>query len=327
MNKPKSKIGAAFDKWLSKYDDIPKFHRKRKYLFVYSMTILSVISFAVFYVAVNIDSILMAFQEFTSFDPNTGRAEYKWSLANFSRFWEEMTYKGYATQNFKAALKNTLFIFFLGNAWAIPMQFIVSYYLYKKITGYKIFRWILYLPSVLSSVVMVTIYRNVVAADGLLSFVSIKLGYGPITWLLDTDKWAKWTMLIYCDWIGFAGSYIVLTAAMMRIPEELIEAAKLDGITPTKEFFKIIIPMIWPTVYIIILQKVTGFLSADGPVLLLTNGEHDTYTIGFWFYSKVILGAQFNYPSAIGLLMTLFVAPIALLARHFLDKVYADVEY
>lgn len=318
---------SAVESFLRKYDDIPKFFRKSKYLFIFCMSILSILSFCIFYLGINFSSIMMAFRESTGRDPQTYQETFRWSFANFRRFWEEMSYQGYAVTTFKAALKNTLFLFVLGNLWSIPMQYITSYYLYKKICGWKIFRWILYFPSIISSVVMITIFKNIVEVNGLLSTLSMKLGFGPVTFLLSTDKWAKWTLLVYNDWMGFAGSYIVLTAAMMRIPMEVIESAKLDGVGPVREFFKIIIPMIWPTVHILLLQKITGILSADGPVLLLTGGAHDTYTIGYWFYSKVIMGGQFNYPSAIGLIMTLFVAPIAIIARKLLDKVYADVEY
>lgn len=325
--KRKKTLKERFENWLRKYDDIPKFHRKRKYSFVFFMIIWSIIDFLVFYVAVNISSILMAFQEFTGYDKVTWEPTYKWSFENFRRFWQDITYTGYANASFRNALRNTLFLFVAGNAWAIPMQFIVSYFLYKKVFGYKVFRWVLYLPSIISSVVVVTIFKNIVEVNGLLSSLSMKMGNGPITGMLTDEKMAKWTVLIYNCWMGFAGSYIILTAAMMRIPAEVIEAGKLDGANAAREFFSLIFPMIWPTVHIIILQKITGILSADGPILLLTGGGGDTYTIGFWFYSQVIVSQSFEYPSAIGLIMTLVIAPIAIIARKLLDRVYADVEF
>ena len=92
---------------MRKYDDFPKPLRKRKYIFVFSMLILSVISWAVFYVYLNFSSIIMAFKEFVGYE--SGKEVYRWSFANFERFWSEMTYNGWATSSFKAALKNTLF--------------------------------------------------------------------------------------------------------------------------------------------------------------------------------------------------------------------------
>lgn len=312
---------------MSKYDDLPKPLRRGKYGFVLFMLALSIVSWAVFYVYVNIDSVLLAFQYFTGeFDENSQRI-YVWSLGNFREFWRQMTNTAYAATEFKAALKNTLFLFVMGNLFSMPMQFLVSYALYKKIAGAKVFKILLYLPAILSTVVMVTIFKNVVEVHGLLSGISIKITGKPIDFLLTTDEWAKWTVLIYNNWVGFAGSYIIITAGMMRIPLEITESAKLDGVGAWREFWRIVIPMIWPTVHIILIQKIAGILTADGPILLLTNGAYDTYTIGFWQYSQVIVSGNLGYPSAIGLIMTAFVAPIAIIARKLLDKVYADVEF
>ena len=313
-------------RFMLRYDDFPKPLRRRKYLFIVLMIGLSVVSWAVFYVYVNFSSILMAFQKFVGYGENYEEI-YAWSFDNFRRFWAEMTNNGYATQEFKAALKNTLFLYVFGNLVTIPTQFLISYVLYKKIPGTKAFKVLLYLPSILSSVVMVTIFKNIVEVHGLLSSISQKLTGHAITGLLSTDEYAKWTVWAYNTWIGFAGSYVLLTAAMGRIPEEIVESAKLDGIGPWSEFWKIVVPMIWPTLYIIILQKITGVLSADGPILLLTGGDHDTYTIGFWYYQQVIVSHSFEYPSAVGLILTLFIAPVAVIARKLLDKVYADVEF
>ncbi|MBQ8685475.1 MAG: sugar ABC transporter permease [Clostridia bacterium] len=318
----KERTKAKIKKYFERYNDYPKPLRKGKYIFVFCMLILTIVRWAVFYVAVNFESIVMAFREFTGYGPNN-EAIYRWSFANFEKFWSEMSYTGWATQSFKAALKNTLFLFFAGNAVTIPTTYLVSYYLYKKMPGTSGFIWILYLPSVLSSVVMVTIFKNIVDANGLISAISIALGRGAITDLLISEDTAKWMVWCYNTWMGFPGAYVLVTAAMRRIPEEIIESAKLDGVTPRTEFFKIIFPLIWPTVQVLLLQKITALLSADGPILLLTGGKADTYTIGYWYYDQVILSHSYEYPSAVGLIMTLFVAPLALLVKKLTDKVEA----
>ena len=200
---------------MSRYNDFPKPLRKYKYLFVFLMLILSIVSWAVFYVYVNLNSIVMAFQEFVGYD-ESNHAIYIWSFDNFRRFWEEMTFMGYASQQFKAALKNTLFLFVMGNIVTIPMTYLISYALYKKVCGYGVFKVLLYLPSILSAVVMVTIFKNIVEVHGLISAISQKLTGKAITVLLHSDKWAKWMIWSYNTWIGFAGSYVLVTAAMKR---------------------------------------------------------------------------------------------------------------
>lgn len=316
----KAETKTKIEKYFERYHEYPKPLRKGKYIFVFSMLILCIVNWFVFYVMVNIDSILMAFKEFVGYGEDY-KEIYVWSFNNFKQFWKEMTYTGWASQSFKAALKNTLFLFFFGNGVAIPMTFFVSYYMYKKMPGTSSFVWICYLPSILSSVVLVTIFKNMIEANGLISSISIAMGKGALTDLLLSEKTAKWMLLIYICWTGFPGSYVIVTAAMRRIPEEIIESAKLDGVNPATEFCYIIFPMIWPTVQIILLQKVAGILSADGPVLLLTGGKADTYTIGYWYYDQVILSHSYEYPSAVGLILTCVVAPLALTVKALTNKI------
>lgn len=311
---------------MRKYDDYPKSLRKNKYKFIFCMLIISVVSFALFYVYVNIQSILLAFKEFVDYAAD-GTNIYKWSFNNFRFLFRELAGNSETSTSLLLAFKNTLLLFFWGNAISFPMGCVVSYYLWKKIVGYKFFRSVFYVPSVLSSVVMVMIYKNMIAPNGLFSTFSIAMTGNPLPSLLQQDSTAIWMVLIYNCWVGFTGSYILLTAALMRIPEEIIESARLDGATPAIEYFKICIPLSWPTLYIILIQKIAGVLSADGPILLMTAGQHKTTTLGYWSYQQVFLNGSYEYASAVGMMMTLVIAPIAITSKSLLGRVYKDVEF
>ena len=329
---------ARFAEYMKRYEDYPKPLRRNKYKFIFCMLILSILSWAVFYVYKNLNAFIMAFQIFEGYGEG-GVEIYRLGFDNFAKFFQEMQTNDVNNASFKNALLNTLFLYIAGNALALPLEYITSYYLYKKISGYKVFRTVFYLPNILSTVVMVTIFKGIVEANGLIAAVYQNANGYPMTdaGLIDTQHWiyslltsktyAKWTVLLYLEWVGLPGSYIVLTAGMNRIPTSVTESAKLDGVSAWGEFWNIVVPMIWPTIHILLLGKITGILSADGPILLLTGGAYDTYTIGFWFYSQIFLSHSYEYPSAIGLLMTCVVAPISIIARKLLDKVYADVEY
>ena len=186
-NLKKQQTASRWRDFMAKYDDLPKPLRRGKYGFIFIMLILSVLSFAVFYVYVNFSSIIMGFQEFIGYDENN-QPVYEWGFGNFIRLWEDLTYDGYASQSFKAALKNTLFLFVMGNIITLPLQYIISYYLYKKIPGHKVFRVLLYLPSILSTVVMVTIFKNIVEVNELISAITQRLTGKAVTVLLSTDE-------------------------------------------------------------------------------------------------------------------------------------------
>lgn len=311
---------------MSKYDDYPKSLRKNKYLFIFCMLIISVISFALFYVYVNIQSILLAFKEFKGYAEDGSRL-YEWNLSNFTFLFKELFGSSETSTSLALAFKNTLLLFFCGNAISFPMGCIVSYCLWKKIPGYKIFRSIFYLPAILSSVVMVMIFKKVIDPNGLISYFYIKFTGNPLPALLQQDSTAIWMIFAYNTWVGFTGSYILLTAALMRIPEEIVESARLDGASPLVEYIRICVPLCWPTLYIILIEKIAGVLSADGPILLMTGGAHQTTTLGYWAYRRVFLDNSYEYASAVGIVMTCIVAPIAIVSKNLLGKVYQDVEF
>lgn len=314
-------------KFWSRYDDLPKPLRKNKYKFILLMLIPSVLSFAVFYVAVNFQSIALAFRQFTGYDA-AGHETYIWTWKNFSRIFQEISDpSGTSGTQLLQAVKNTLLLYFCGNAITIPMACFISYMLFKKMLGTKFFRVVFYLPSILSTVVMVIVFKNIVAPNGFISEIAIMFTGEALPPLLAQDSTAIWMVFIYNTWVGFAGPYLLLTAALTRIPTEILESARLDGASAVKEYFKICIPLIWPTLYIILIQKIASILSADGPILLLTNGLYKTYTVGFWSFNQVIRNHSYEFPAAVGILMTLVVAPIAILARNLLSKVYKDVDF
>lgn len=310
----------------SKYDDYPKPLRKNKYKFIFCMLFLSILSFAVFYVGINAQSILMAFRSFVGYAED-GTEMYVWTFDNFRKIFSELSGNRQASTKLLQAFKNSLLLFFFGNLITLPVGCLLSYFLWKNIPGYKFFRTVFYLPAVLSSVVMVIIFKNIFSPNGLISTINIAITGKPLAPLIQQDGTAIWMILLYNSWVGFGGQFLLQTAALNRIPAEIVESAQLDGITPLKEYVKICIPLSWPTIYIILIQKIAGILSADGPILLFTGGQYGTTTLGYWSYEQVILGHSFEYPAAVGLMMTAVVAPIAIFSRNMLSKVYADVEF
>ena len=120
---------------------------------------------------------------------------------------------------------------------------------------------------------------------------------------------------------------------MSRIPPEIMEAAKIDGIGPVRELFSFIFPLIWPTLSTMLIFQLTAIFTASGPILLFQpNGDYDTSTISFWIFKQVYGGGlptaslssgQINLISCTGLWFTLLGVPIILGARKLLEKIPA----
>ena len=114
---------------------------------------------------------------------------------------------------------------------------------------------------------------------------------------------------------------ILFSGAMAKIPNEIVEAANLDGVGFFREFLEIELPMIMPTVLVQLLFSVSGVLMASGPILLFTEGMYETTTISYWFYEKVFIDGDYGVASAFGLLLTLVSMPLVLYVNHLQKKV------
>lgn len=304
------------------YDPMPKSMQKNKYLFVESMVFLAVVNFVIFYCAVNVNSIMLAFKEFIGYS-ETGKELYRFSWHNFEILFKQLRDPA---SDILPALKNTI-IFFVSNTLVmLPLCYFVSYFLYKKIFGFRVFRVVFFIPSILSAVVLVTVFKEMIKTDGPLSKMLLIFGY-KMPSLLASPLTAKWVIVAYTMWTGFGVNVILYQGAMSRIPDSVIEAGELDGVTSFGELFRIITPMMWPTLSTTIILSLTGIFTASGPILLFTEGKYDTFTISYWIYSQVTFSKSYEYPSATGLFFTAIGLPIVLTVRYFINKVYDDVEY
>lgn len=286
-------------------------------IFIGLMLSVGILQFLVFWVYVNFNSILMAFQLQT-------REGLIWTFENFTRFFHEFSIADF---ELSLALKNTLLLFLVGTVIGLPTSLLFSYYLYKKILFSKFFRVIFFLPSIISAAVLVALFRYILAMDGpinaILSFISGNLV--DIEWVTD-EAYSMGTILFYVFWTGFGSNIVLFTGAIHRIPQDILEYAKLDGVSMTRELFQIIVPLIWPTISTLLVFATAGLFTNSGPILLFTQGQHKTMTIGYFIFDQV-QNNSYYYPAAIGLIFTAIGFPLVILVKWFLGKVLEDVEY
>lgn len=289
----------------------------KRHLFIIGMLAIALVNFAVFWVYVNVDSILMAFQLPT----RTGTV---WSFDNFARFFREVKIPEF---ELGLAVKNTLLLYVVGTVVGLPLSVLFAYFLFKKVPMHGTFRIIFFLPSIISAAVLVTLFKYLVAPSGPVNEILGWIAGKPvhIEWVTD-EKYSMGTVLFYSLWTSFGGNIILLSAAIFRIPEDILEYAKIDGVGLSRELFHIIIPLIWPTFSTLVICNTAGLFTNMGPVLLFTEGQFKTMTLGYFIFDKVTNG-QYNYPAAIGLLFTCVGVPLVLLVKWGIEKCFTGVEF
>ena len=296
--------------------------KREKDFFIFALLCLPVLDWLVFWLFVNGQSILLAFKH-----PRT--AEFSW--INFQTFWDQLTNP--IGENVGMALKNTFIYFGLNVLIMLPASVVMSFFIYKRVFGYKAYRVIFYLPAIISGVAMTTCFLRFIDPAGPLGWIMEKLGHPlPPEGLMARSSSATGTIVVYCIWTGFTSNVILFSGAMARIPTEILESAKLEGCGPWREVVSIVFPLIWPTFSTQFIFTMTGVFTASGPILLFTQGAYDTTTLSFWIFKQVYgtgnYGGTGNYNlvSAVGLCFTIAGVPLILLTRYLMEHVDA-VEY
>lgn len=302
---------------------------KGQTIFIISLLAIPVIHWIIFWLVVNIQTIVLAFQSYNIYGTN------EFTLGNFVEVWKQIVSP--INNNLGISLLNTLKYFGTTVLIIMPLCLIVSFFIYKKITFYKGFRIIFYLPAIISSVAMVTAYTEFVDPTGPLGALLRLVGIEPNDRsVLAREETATTAIIIYTILTGMTTNVLLFGGGMARIPIDVLEAAKLDGVGPARELVNIIFPLIWPTFSTQLIFTMTGLFSASGPILLFTNGAHKTSTLSFWIFAKVygdgsIGGASvdsgaYNIVACAGLCFTLIGVPLIMTARKLVEKVEA-VEY
>lgn len=296
------------------------YHKSRKsrigeYIFIIALIIIPVVNWLVFWLYVNLDSILLAFQ-------NAYTQE--WTLDNFTAFFTALTSKG---GDLKIAMINTALYFMASFFIIMPLSLFISYFIYKHIPGYKIFRILFYLPCIIPATVLTTVFEQMVNPNGPVNIIFnlLHIPY-PSRGLLGTEYLRTATIIVYTIIFGLGGDMLIFSSAMSRIPTDVLEAARLDGFGPFRELTQIILPLIWPTISTKIVLLMTGLFTASGPILLLVQGILKDQTISYWIYDTVRVTGDYGIVAAAGLFFTAIAVPLILGVRKLLDR-FSATEY
>ena len=285
-------------------------------IFIAGMLLIPVAHFAVFWVAVNFNSILLAFQQLD----DAGNAYFTFDnfrsiSALFSKFGE-----------LRISLVNTLITWVFLVSFLLPWGFLLTYFLYKKIKLSGLWRTMLFVPALLPAVAMTSIFMYITLPGGPVGKLAGFFTEGGAPAFLNDAKYARWTIIFYIFLTNFGGQFILFSGAMSRVPKEVIESAHIDGAGMRTELLRIVLPLCWPTISMLLLLNLAGIFTASGPVLLLTGGKVDTSTMSYYFFNSTRF-LQYHVPAAVGIFFTLLLFPVVLLARWGLSKVYANVEF
>ena len=291
-------------------------------IFYICMVALPMLQVCVFFIAVNINSVFLAFKEFTV----DGTFRYV-GLANFKEFFE-MAFGSQSTA-IRMMFKNSGLLYLTGLLVGIPLNLLFSFLIYKKVPGSSFFNVILFLPQILSSIVMSIMYRYFV--EKAIPSVASMFGINSIPSFFVDIPTAFPTVIFYNVWAGFGAQIIVYVSTMSRIPDELVEEGRLEGMTLWQEFVNLTFPMIYSTMTTYLIVSTAGFFTNQASLYNFFGTSAPSYvqTFGYYLFVTVLKSSSYDaYPLAasMGLVFTFVSIPVVLLLKRAVERFDPEVE-
>lgn len=285
-------------------------------IFYWLMMFFPILQFVLFYIAVKGNAILFAFQEY---DGVKGKVV-GWTMKYMKDSFRLMTKESSMVLMMKTTLKSYFIVLLIGT----PLALLFSFYISKNYFGSGFFRVMLFVPSIVSAIILAAIFQ-IFVERAVPAYVN-KFFHKEIFGLFEDSKTRYPTLMFYNIWVGFGVSVLMFSDSIGNIPPEIIEASHIDGVNSFQEFRYITMPHVYPTLTTFLITGVAGLFTNQYQLFTLFGAREASSTIwtyGYYFFNKTQAAAsRVDYPliSAMGLWMTAVCLPLTLLTKHALEK-------
>jgi multiple sugar transport system permease protein len=230
---------------------------------------------------------------FTDFDLLTtpewiGASNYIRMFTNDPKFW--------------ASMRVTMFFVIFSVPLKLAFALAVAMLLNRGIRGLPLYRALFYLPSLLgASVAIAILWRQIFAGDGLVNKFLAMFGIIGPSWI-SNPNYSLWTLIILSIW-QFGSPMIIFLAGLRQIPQDMYEAASLDGASKWRQFVKITLPLLTPVVFFnAIIQTIEAFKSFT-PAFIISGGTgnpiNSTLFYTLYLYQEAFGFFRMGYASAL----------------------------
>lgn len=218
---------------------------------------------------------------------------------------------------FWRAMRNTLYFAGVGGPLTVIMALASALLVNAKLTRLKgLFRTIYFAPVVTSLVAVSIVFRYVFHVRvGLLNQLFEAVGLAPIDWLGD-PHWAMPAIILLAVWKNYGYSMIIFVAGLQSVPEELYEAARIDGASPLQRFRHVTLPMLAPTFLFVGIVTAVGYLQLFAePYVMTPDGGplKSTLSVVMLMYEQGFRWWSLGYAAAIAFVLFVVIAVATLI--------------
>jgi multiple sugar transport system permease protein len=220
------------------------------------------------------------------------------------------------TPSFWQALGNTLYFVAVGVPLSIGASLGAALLLHSRLARFKpFFRTALFAPVVTTLVAVAVIWRYLFNTRyGLLNYALGGLGIDPIDWLGD-PHWAMPAIILFAVWKNFGYNMIIFLAGLQSIPEELYEAARIDGASVWRQFRSVTLPMLSPVVMLVGILTIAGYFQLFAEPYVMTQGGplQSTVSVLYFMYEEGFKWWNLGSASAVAFVLFLLIFAVTAL--------------
>ncbi len=253
----------------------------------------------------------------------------EWDLLTPPRF---VGVQNYLTMFNDAVFWKSLRVTFYFTIVSVPLfqalSFATALLMNVNVRGISVFRTIYYLPSIVPVVANALLFAWIFNSDfGLLNAALRSIGLPKILWLQD-PRWAMPALITMSMW-GVGGAMLIYLAGLQGVPQQLYEAAEIDGANYWHRFRHVTVPMMSPVIFFNLVLGLIGALQTFTQGYIITNGgpQNSTLFYALYLYRQAFTNFKMGYAAALAWVLFLIVLVLSLLVFRYLGRqVYYEDE-
>ncbi|NOY08595.1 MAG: sugar ABC transporter permease [Spirochaetes bacterium] len=295
-----------------------KSKRAREWSMIYLFLAPSLIIFAVYRITPMFWNLLLSFKKWNFLSANiwVGLKNYRMMIRD-PVFWE--------------SFKNTIIYFAAGSPTAIIFAILMALLVNQNIRGRNTYRSIIFLPYPLTTVAIGIIWKWLYNEKvGLINYILRSLGIiDKNIPFLNSFSLALPSVIITSIWQVVGFFMIIILTGLQSIPEQLYEAAELDGASHRKRFYYITLPLLKPSIFLCFIIGIINSFTMFDLVYVMTNGGpgHSTEILVSYIYKNAFTFSRIGYAAAITVFLFLFLLFITSIVNRFSGEEAGGVNY
>ena len=262
------------------------------YLFI----LPAIIVLTVFFFIPFAQTVLLSFKDYSSSIYNPQFA----GLSNYIELFQ--------SKEFYKVMVNT-FLYLFG---AVPIlaiiPLILAILINQKIKCLNLYKILIYLPVIVSIVVVAIAFKWLYASEGILNYIAEIFGFSNIDWLT-SPKVAIWSVILVTIYKGIGYYMMIYLSALMGAPKDLLEAADVDGANLFQKHLNVTVPYLMPTITLVVTVSSISALKVFAEIYVMTRGGplNSTKTIVYYIYERAFENLDLSMSSAASVVLLLVV--------------------